>query len=495
MLYVLVPVLVHVLLDGSGHDSAEIDGTRVERHATSAPTKQPVPAPRHSTRSSIKTDFHLDLADTPYSPKTSKPRDEESRPVQGHHFSPDKNSPTSKIPVRVKKSAENGRGSKIEFDDQRSLDFATTRENGGDEDGEFSLGEKEARQPEEDKERSDSSLKSEPSNETHETATIIEETCCSALPIDEHELVKRTETAVIGGETRDRSSFDESTREISSRVDKWPIDSKPIDERGKTREEVVRTVVTTVRCATTVESYVMDRSERMAGRLERGNGVDYDVEQASGNMIKSDTELSEPWAQASLSDRSFPNDEKVEQWESQLSQDTSPGSGNGDIYTKNGSSRHDLNSDTDSDGSPRSRRRSPSKRCTLGSSSGSDVALHEGAELSPLEDDQGTALTANLLSKQCTYPAKPTYPHQTETIISISKERLMNSFCGSLYRFFLLSFFLSFFFSPCTFVCVRFSLCLSLFLPSSCSPSLFFFFHMPPTHAYITGYRLLLRVT
>ena len=435
------------------------------------------------------------MADTPYSPKTSKPRDEESRPVQGHHFSPDKNSPTSKIPVRVKKSAENGRGSKIEFDDQRSLDFATTRENGGDEDGEFSLGEKEARQPEEDKERSDSSLKSEPSNETHETATIIEETCCSALPIDEHELVKRTETAVIGGETRDRSSFDESTREISSRVDKWPIDSKPIDERGKTREEVVRTVVTTVRCATTVESYVMERSERIAGRLERGNGVDYDVEQASGNMIKSDTELSEPWAQASLSDRSFPNDEKVEQWESQLSQDTSPGSGNGDIYTKNGSSRHDLNSDTDSDGSPRSRRRSPSKRCTLGSSSGSDVALHEGAELSPLEDDQGTALTANLLSKQCTYPAKPTYPHQTETIISISKERLMNSFCGSLYRFFLLSFFLSFFFSPCTFVCVRFSLCLSLFLPSSCSPSLFFFFRMPPTHAYITGYRLLLRVT
>lgn len=432
VLYVLVPVLVHVLLDGSGHDSAEIDGTRVERHATSAPTKQPVPAPRHSTRSSIKTDFHLDLADTPYtpySPKTSKTRDEQSR--QGHHFSPDKNSPTSKIPVRVKKSMENGRASKIEFDDHQRSDFATTRENGDDDE---SLGEKEARQPEEDKERSDSSLKSEPSNETHETTTIIEETCCSALPIDEHELAtneaalsKRTEI-VIKEETRDRASFvDESTREISSRVENWPIDSSKLGERGKTREEVVRTVVTTVRCATSMESFGTDRSERIAGRLERGNGVDYDtmattvkgrdpvpfdVEQASGNMIKSDTELSEPWAQASLSDRSFPNDEKVEQWESQLSQDTSPGSGNGDIYTKNGSSRHDLNSDTDSDGSPRSRRRSPSKRCTLGSSSGSDVALHEGAELSPLEDDQGTALTANLLSKQCTYPAKPTYPHR-----------------------------------------------------------------------------------
>ncbi|XP_006619672.1 ankyrin-3-like isoform X1 [Apis dorsata] len=408
----------------SGHDSAEIDGTRVERHATSAPTKQPVPAPRHSTRSSIKTDFHLDLADTPYtpySPKTGKARDEQSRPVQGHHFSPDKNSPTSKIPVRVKKSMENGRASKIEFDDRRS-DFAATgnRENGDDDE---SLGEKEARQPEEDKERSDSSLKSEPSNET-QTGTIIEETCCPALPIDEHEtaLVKRTETVttVIREETRDRPSFvDESTtRETSTRVENWPLDSTTIskhDERGKT--EVMRTtVMTTVRCTTTTESYLgTDRSERIVERTERGNGVDYDVEQASGNMVKSDTELSEPWGQASLSDRSFPNDEKVEQWESQLSQDTSPGSGNGDIYTKNGSSRHDSNSDTDSDGSPRSRRRSPSKRCTLGSSSGSDVALHEGAELSPLEDDQGTALTANLLKSDFLQLSEPSYMETTTT--------------------------------------------------------------------------------
>lgn len=383
VLYVLVPVLVHVLLDGSGHDSAEIDGTRVERHATSAPTKQPVPAPRHSTRSSMKTDFRLDLADTkPYTlNKTSKTGDEsESEPVQQHHFSPDKsgkNSPTSKIPVRVKKSTENGRGEcNVEFDDdQRRTDFASRDVE------DESPGEKEARQPEEDKERSDSSLKSEPSNET-QTATTVEETCCPVLPVDE------------------------STRETPARVvDKLPLLDSKLERRSTESSEVVRTIRCTADAAPIPCSMVKCR-DPVAG---------FDIEQASsGNMIKSDTELSEPWAQASLSDRSFPNDEKVEQWESQLSQDTSPGSGNGDIYTKNGSSRHDLNSDTDSDGSPRSRRRSPSKRCTLGSSSGSDVALHEGAELSPLEDDQGTALTANLLSKQCTYPANQLTHRETQ---------------------------------------------------------------------------------
>ena len=92
-------------------------------------------------------------------------------------------------------------------------------------------------------------------------------------------------------------------------------------------------------------------------------------------------------------------------WDTQCSLDTSPGSGNGDLYTKNETFRHELNSDTDSEGSFQPRRRSSSKRRTLGSSSGSDVALHEGAELSPLEDDQGISLTANVLSKQCTYPA------------------------------------------------------------------------------------------
>lgn len=62
MLYVLAPVLVRVLLDGSGHDSAEIDGT-VERHASSTPTKQPAPAPRHSTtkESSDVSNLSLEL--------------------------------------------------------------------------------------------------------------------------------------------------------------------------------------------------------------------------------------------------------------------------------------------------------------------------------------------------------------------------------------------------------------------------------------------------
>lgn len=86
-----------------------------------------------------------------------------------------------------------------------------------------------------------------------------------------------------------------------------------------------------------------------------------------------------------------------EQW------DTSPSSGVAESSVKTSASRQEFNSDTDSEGSPRSRRRSPGKRRTLGSSSGSDVALHEGAELSPLEDDQGTSLSSNILSKQCNY--------------------------------------------------------------------------------------------
>ncbi|XP_034933844.1 uncharacterized protein [Chelonus insularis] len=79
--------------------------------------------------------------------------------------------------------------------------------------------------------------------------------------------------------------------------------------------------------------------------------------------------------------------------QTQFSLDT-PSSGDPGL-TKNGGSRHELSSDSDSEGSSPPRRQSLSKRRTLGSSSGSDVALHEGAELSPLEDDQGTSLTTN----------------------------------------------------------------------------------------------------
>ncbi|XP_015589451.1 ankyrin-3 isoform X7 [Cephus cinctus] len=106
-------------------------------------------------------------------------------------------------------------------------------------------------------------------------------------------------------------------------------------------------------------------------------------------------------------------DGRSEQWDTQFSLDISPGSGNGDVYTKNGNSRHEMNSDTDSDSSPQPRRRSPSKRRTLGSSSGSDVALHEGAELSPLEDDQGTSLTANILKSDFLQNNEPSFMETT----------------------------------------------------------------------------------
>ena len=86
-----------------------------------------------------------------------------------------------------------------------------------------------------------------------------------------------------------------------------------------------------------------------------------------------------------------------ELWDnSQFIVDVSPVSGNEDSFLKN-SSRQGTISDTDSDGSPNRKRRSPNRRRTLGSSSGSDIALHEGAELSPMEDDQGITLTAYLL--------------------------------------------------------------------------------------------------
>ncbi|XP_015113068.1 microtubule-associated protein futsch isoform X7 [Diachasma alloeum] len=99
----------------------------------------------------------------------------------------------------------------------------------------------------------------------------------------------------------------------------------------------------------------------------------------------------------------------------QCSLDTSPGSG--DIaFTKNGDSRHELPSDSDSDGSPRARRRSLSKRRTLGSSSGSDVALHEGAELSPLEDDQESDFMQQ---------SEPSYVETTTTEIDpVTNERI-----------------------------------------------------------------------
>lgn len=458
VLYVLVPVLVHVLLDGSGHDSAEIDGT-VERHATSAPTKQPVPAPRHSTRSSIETDLEFGEASEvycrPYSLKYKT--NEQSKPLREGH-SPEKSSPKSKIPVKVKKSMDNEttvsktitsteskeRKTLKSDDDQpkvtidslatRSIDLVERSDKLFEELSEEPLGEKEARQLEEDKEKSDS-IKPEVSDETRpttETADTRDNLFDSEKFEQIGETVKKVETVTVTTKEDKEtdlsrpdkfvttettivenlpSSYDSATRTTISKV------QRSVTDEVVSREIVTKTV-TTVRCFAT-ESIDTEQTGRIARAMAASgdygdipmpvvkgrDSLPFNIEQLSAKIIKSTTEMSEPWAHGSLTDRSFLNDEKVEQWESQLSQDTSPSSGNGDMYTKNGSSRHDLNSDTESDDSPRSRRRSPSKRCTLGSSSGSDVALHEGAELSPLEDDQGTALTANLLSKQCTYPA------------------------------------------------------------------------------------------
>lgn len=432
VLYVLVPVLVHVLLDGSGHDSAEIDGT-VERHATSAPTKQPAPAPRHSTRSSVKTDFHLDLRDTSYTPYSPKHKAaEQSKPLHEEQHSPERSSPKSKIPVKIKKTLENetaaNRTSSIVISETAKLDREGIQatavspikrtDKTSEESPEKSSHEKEEREAEGVKEISGSPGSKE-SKQAHRPSTDVVPSVGTFLPEKQEELetssgvVERTETVTITEDdgadpTKSSRTVTKETRVIES----LPIDStvsttvsrteRDVTDETVSNETVTRTV-TTVRCVTTGS---IDAEEIMRTMTASGGYGDMSsmIEQVSTKIVKSSRELPEPWAHGSLAERSFLNDEKAEQWESQFSQDTSPGSGNGDIYTKNGSSRHDLNSDTDSDGSPRPRRRSSSKRRTLGSSSGSDVALHEGAELSPLEDDQGTALTANLLSKQCTYP-------------------------------------------------------------------------------------------
>ncbi|XP_012245429.1 titin [Bombus impatiens] len=450
----------------SGHDSAEIDGT-VERHATSAPTKQPVPAPRHSTRSSIETDLEFGEASEvycrPYSLKYKT--NEQSKPLREGH-SPEKSSPKSKIPVKVKKSMDNEttvsktiteskeRKTLKSDDDQpkvtidslatRSIDLVERSDKLFEELSEEPLGEKEARQLEEDKEKSDS-IKPEVSDETRpttETADMRDNLFDSEKFEQIGETVKKVETVTVTTKEDKEtdlsrpdkfvttettivenlpSSYDSATRTTISKV------QRSVTDEVVSREIVTKTV-TTVRCFAT-ESIDTEQTGRIARAMAASgdygdipmpvvkgrDSLPFNIEQLSAKIIKSTTEMSEPWAHGSLTDRSFLNDEKVEQWESQLSQDTSPSSGNGDMYTKNGSSRHDLNSDTESDDSPRSRRRSPSKRCTLGSSSGSDVALHEGAELSPLEDDQGTALTANLLKSDFLQLSEPSYMETTTT--------------------------------------------------------------------------------
>lgn len=325
MLYVLVPVLVHVLLDGSGHDSAEIDGT-VERHATSAPSKQPVPAPRHSTKPSTKPEFHLELSDAS---RTRKTVEQLPKPIQEAQ-SPSK----SKIPVKVDPH-DLKLGDDLEFVPLESSEGRT--------------------------------IGPQPVSRTIK---------CVTREYTDGELTKET--------------VEQKKRVLPSDV----IQTVKADDL--TKITVSSRTETTMK---TMEMPEVERTERVVRTVISSGGTGFGDAESALRSLQEQLTRSEIGETASWTAAN-------EQWEAQYSQDTSPGSGNGggvDTFASNnnnnnnnkndGSSRHDMHSDTDSDGSPQPRRRSPSKRRTLGSSSGSDVALHEGAELSPLEDDQGTALS------------------------------------------------------------------------------------------------------
>lgn len=408
VLYVLVPVLVHVLLDGSGHDSAEIDGT-VERHATSAPSKQPVPAPRHSTtKPSTKPEFHLELGDASRTHKTIEPTQEAQSPSK------------SKIPVKVDPRSpkltddfEVIARSTTEFVPQaltRTVKYITREYT----DGELTK-ETVAKNIKSDDETAMSRTEMAPSMEPIRQTTIT----TSDPSVDPEKLqellkaggvVETVRTVTLTSEdasqpmTREAvvERINQVTGTLSSEIfdfgDKFP-DSSVTTVTTDRPDDVVQTITRVQRV--TMEMPETERTRRVVKTMISSDGGDYDdaefaLKSLQERLTKSEIGETASWLAG-------------EQWETgtQYSQDTSPGSGNGgggdggggvDLFAgsnnKNGgSSRHDVHSDTDSDGSPQPRRRSPSKRRTLGSSSGSDVALHEGAELSPLEDDQGTALS------------------------------------------------------------------------------------------------------
>lgn len=419
VLYVLVPVLVHVLLDGSGHDSAEIDGT-VERHATSAPSKQPVPAPRLSTKSSTKPEFHLELSDVS---RTHKTVEQPSKPTQEMQ-SPSK-SPKSKIPFKIDphapKSSDDPKSVPLKFSEDhiigpqavsRTVKYITE-----DTDGELI---KET--IEEIKEVSSDAI------QIVKTDNLTETMISGKTEIPSVEQIQTT--AVTNNSSIDPTKLKEllETGGIVEMVRTVTLTSEDSTLQPVTHEEVVKRInqvantppseifdfgdssITTIRTDRSESDGVVQMVQRVMsetseiGKTERvvrttfsSGGSGYGDAESALRSLQEQLTRSEIGETASWTAAN-------EQWEVQYSQDTSPGSGNGGVDTfasnnnnnnnkNDGSSRHDMHSDTDSDGSPQPRRRSPSKRRTLGSSSGSDVALHEGAELSPLEDDQGTALS------------------------------------------------------------------------------------------------------
>jgi hypothetical protein len=313
VLYVLAPVLVHVLLDGSGHDSAEIDGT-VERHNSSTSTKQPVPAPRQSSvirTSAITSDLKLDLMNSSLQKNTQKQWNL---------------SESNKLTDKYSNEKEN-----LIIDNKLTEEIV-----------------------------SDGNMRSK----VPEKKEILEDNMLNYSDLyesDKHKLLSNQDNRL-------NDVIDPCNKVSSHTVKSTTMErmEHTFDFDG-TRDPNVDTVLNKSVTETITTKYSVDEK------------------QESWRTMSSSGEASIP----------------AELWEIQFPLDDSPISYNEDVYAKNGSIQGTI-SDTDSDGSSHHRRKSPNKRCTFGSSSGSDVALHEGAELSPLEDDQGTSLTANVLSKQCT---------------------------------------------------------------------------------------------
>lgn len=393
VLYVLVPVLVHVLLDGSGHDSAEIDGT-VERHATSAPSKQPVPAPRQSTKSSTKPQFHLEFGDVSeissqnIKGKIAKQPTKSVRKTQ----SPIKRNLESKIPVKERDETETTIDENVMprcvTQTIKSDDITTTSRTN-------TVPFVTIRQIETTTTTSNSSTNPKELEKFLDLGAMMDIAKMESLP--ENDTLIRQEKIIEESKTQSREIFEycnKSTDYLESvkmKTTKFPESEtilSTVNQVTIKKPETDKIEKVVKKAVTNIDDYHQDTESILKNLEERITKAGTGETASWANRPFTKNSKLDVWE--TMSRR---QEERSEQWETaQFSQDTSPGSGNGDVYTKNSSSRHEIHSDTDSDGSPQPRRRSPSKR-RLGSSSGSDVALHEGAELSPLEDDQGTALS------------------------------------------------------------------------------------------------------
>uniref|UniRef100_A0A6V7J7I3 Uncharacterized protein n=1 Tax=Bracon brevicornis TaxID=1563983 RepID=A0A6V7J7I3_9HYME len=281
----------------------------------------PVPAPRHSTKSSVKKELSLDLdignkRDNQQSPKSKIPQALPS-PLK---------SVTSTIPLDINLS-NSGQKSKIPVKVKRSK---------------------------------------------NEDDGILVETTESKIQEDDTTIInkKTITTEKLEGDNGESTVCTKTVTTIVTETS-VPFKHSDVDKSLENRNLIVDAAETSIKAM---------KTERIPSLDDNGAcGIAKDIVRSISTKSS--------WESSSRS-----NDK--DNWDQvQCSLDTSPSSI--DVgFTRNGDSRHELPSDSDSDGSPRAQRRSLSKRRTLGSSSGSDVALHEGAELSPLEDDQGTTITA-----------------------------------------------------------------------------------------------------